>query len=280
MLSIYIDTNVYLDFYQAADDRLTVFKEILARSDAVLLTQQTTEEFLRNRISCLLKLSADIKRVSSVSMHTTAVVQSLPGFAKWKAAKEHAEHAAQEISKEILSWTEDEARDAVLAEFLNLAAKAKTLPFDEKLIQRAQQRKALGQPPTSPDRHTIGDELIWESILHGAKDDLIVVTRDRSFINNRALLSAEFKQRTTKTLLLVTPSLTLGFEKLGKGSEKVKAAEATLSIRQDPEHFRSVRCTKCGSHELDETGYEGGDGDDAWWFVCRRCGTEIFPDSN
>lgn len=278
MPSIYIDTNIYLGFYESSEDRLVVFKEILERADSILLTQQTIDEFLRNRISCLLKLTQDIKRVSSVSMHTTAVVQSLPSFAKWKAAKESAEQAARDISKEISSWTEDDARDAVLAEFLKLADKAVTLPSTEEFIHKAQQRKILGQPPTSPDKHTLGDELIWESILQGAKDDLIVVTRDRSFITNRTLLAAEFKRRTTKTLLLVTTSLTSALEMVGQGSEKVKAAEATLTTLHAPEHYSSVQCPKCGSREFEETGFEGSDGDEAWWLVCQRCGTEVFPE--
>lgn len=277
MTRIYIDTNVYLGFYESSEDRLTVFKEILDRADNIFLTQQTIEEFRRNRVGCLLRLSSNIKGASRVLMHTTAVVQSLPSFTKWKAAKKNADDAAQEISDEILSWTTDESRDAVLTEFLKLVAKATTLPTRGELIQEALQRKALGQPPTSPDKYTIGDELIWETLLTGASDDLIVVTRDKSYINNSALLATEFQSRTGKKLRLVTESLNLAFEAVGQGSEKVKAAEATLSSQQAQEHYRSIQCKSCGSRELDEVGFEGSDGDSAFWFVCRKCGADVFP---
>jgi predicted nucleic acid-binding protein len=277
MTRIYIDTNVYLGFYESSDDRLTVFKEILDRADTIFLTQQTIEEFRRNRVGCLLRLSSNIKGASRVLMHTTAVVQSLPSFTKWKAAKKNAEDAAQEISDEIRSWTTDESRDAVLTEFLKLAARATTLQTRDEIIQKALQRKALGQPPTSPDKHTVGDELIWETLLTGVSDDLIVVTRDKSYITNSALLATEFQSRTGRELRLVTESLNLAFEAVGQGSEKVKAAEATLSSLQAQEHYRSIQCKSCGSRELDEVGFEGSDGDSAFWFVCRKCGADIFP---
>ena len=43
----------------------------------------------------------------------------------------------------------------------------------QKNIFYANNRKLLGNPPTSPDKHTIGDEIIWEMILENIKDDYI-----------------------------------------------------------------------------------------------------------
>jgi hypothetical protein len=36
----------------------------------------------------------------------------------------------------------------------------------------------LGNPPSSPDKITIGDEVIWELLLAKLREDLIVVTGD------------------------------------------------------------------------------------------------------
>ena len=62
----------------------------------------------------------------------------------------------------------------------------------------------LGNPPTSPDKHTIGDELIWEMLLANMKEDLVVVTGDRTFLENESLLKEEFSSKTGKTLILIT----------------------------------------------------------------------------
>ncbi|RYE56462.1 MAG: hypothetical protein EOP20_08870, partial [Hyphomicrobiales bacterium] len=193
MARLYIDTNVFLDFYQASTDRLVVFDEILGRSKNVLLTEQTVNEFRRNRISRLTQLAENIRKGPHPQVYTTAVVQSLPGFNEWVKAKDVAKKAAQEISDELVSWVTKEESDPVLAAFEKLVGATKVIAIEDSLIERARRRKILGQPPTSPDKHTIGDELIWESLLTWKDDDLAVVTRDRSFLDNGAILKREFK---------------------------------------------------------------------------------------
>jgi predicted nucleic acid-binding protein len=49
MTRIYIDTNVFLDFYQSATDRMAVFQQLFERVDCIILPEQTVKEFRRNR---------------------------------------------------------------------------------------------------------------------------------------------------------------------------------------------------------------------------------------
>lgn len=279
MSLVYIDTNVFLDFYQSATDRLVVFEEILARSSNVLLTEQTVDEFHRNRVARLTQLAEVIEKSAQQQIFTTAVVRALPGFQPWRKARDASREAALEIVKELRSWTVDPTADVVLAAFNKLVAAAITVPTDSGLIERARTRKLLGQPPTTPDKHTIGDELIWEAVIQGATDDVVVVSRDKSFLDNQALLAAEFEVRTKRKLLLVTASLTAALEKVGKASEKIKAAEEAMPkpVSGKPFPF-DMQCPSCGGN-LDETGYEGSDGDSFWWLFCTACGKEYFPPS-
>jgi predicted nucleic acid-binding protein len=228
MSLVYIDTNVFLDFYQASTDRLTVFEDIVGRSKSVLLTQQTVNEFRRNRVNCLAKLVGQIEKAPNPQLYTTAVVRALPGFQEWDKAKDAAKKAAQEIAKELTSWLTNEESDPVLTAFEKLVVSAKLIDFDDALILRARQRKILGQPPTSPDKHTIGDELIWESLLTWKEDDLVVVTRDTSFLDNRAILKKEFESKTGKSLIDVTGSLAQGLKATGQDAEKIEEAEKKL----------------------------------------------------
>jgi len=63
MTLIYIDTNVYLDFYQAAHDTVAIFDELYEVRESLVITEQTGIEFARNRNSRLSQLVANIKKV-------------------------------------------------------------------------------------------------------------------------------------------------------------------------------------------------------------------------
>jgi hypothetical protein len=89
MAKIYIDTNVFPDFYQAGNDRLKVFAELVERADSIILTEQTLREFRRNRSK---RLSAQAKMLEDrfiVANHTTSVVQELPQFSDWQKRVSH-----------------------------------------------------------------------------------------------------------------------------------------------------------------------------------------------
>jgi predicted nucleic acid-binding protein len=277
MSLVYIDTNVFLDFYQAGTDRLVVFNEILDRSSSVLLTEQTVDEFYRNRVARLNQLAESIEKLAKPQIYTTAVIRELPGFESWCNARDKFHSAAVEIVKELRSWTVDPNADRVLVAFKNLVSNAKTVPTENNLIELARTRKLLGKPPTSQDKHTIGDELIWEALIQGAKDDIVVVSRDKSFLDNSALLTSEFETRTGRELLLVTDSLNKALEKVGRASEKIKIVEQDMPKPIPSNQFPfSMKCPSCGG-ELYETGYEGSEGDSAWWLFCSACGEEHFP---
>jgi len=275
MVLAYIDTNVFLDFYQSSTDRLAVFQDVVPRATHVLLTEQTVNEFKRNRIARLTQLAENVRKGSHGQLHTTAVVQALPGFKKWTAARDATKAAADEIVKDLTSWVTDEQSDPVLTAFQQLVAAANFIPTSSQLIERARIRKLLGQPPTSPDKHSVGDELNWECLLTWNKTDLVIVTRDKTYLNNQALLKAEFSNATGKALTLITESLSAALEQIGQASETVTKAERDLPVKDDDFPWDGA-CPKCGGI-LGEAGYEGSDGDSAWWLECGKCHSSFFP---
>lgn len=282
MTKIYIDTNIFLDFYQSTKDRISVFQEIEKHSKSIVLTEQTVSEFRRNKNARLNELSRNIKKTSSVTVHTTALVQSLPEYKAWCEAKRNAEKLAQAVSTKLVSWTQDEASDPVNLAFEKLVKESTLFRTSPAAIEKAKTRKLLGEPPTSPDKHTIGDELIWESILESCREDLIIVSRDKTFIDNVELLKVGYKSSTGAELLSITSKLGDAFELVGVPSETIDKADREVEEVNVGERYPfpltlSTKCPKCGG-ELEETGYEGGDGDSAWWVFCTRCGSDYFPD--
>ena len=277
MLLAYIDTNVFLDFYQSSTDRLAVFEDILGRAGNVLLTQQTVEEFRRNRVARLTQLSDAVKKGPHGQIHTTAVVQALPGFQDWVKARDATKAAALEIAKELTSWVHNEQSDPVLVAFEKLVAGSQNIITTPELVAKARTRQLLGSPPTSPDKHTIGDELNWECLLTWTGSDVVIVTRDKTYLDNQAILKREFGAATGRQLAMVTDSLSLGLEKIGLASEKIKEAEKKLPAKIDEDAFPTDGvCPSCNG-ALEEEGYEGSDGDSAWWLYCAKCRKTFFP---
>lgn len=279
---VYIDTNIFVDFYQSATDRLDAFNEIVAVAPQVVLPDQTVDEFHRNRVGCLARLIANINKTAKPSLHTVAAVRALPEFEQWKTLSDQTHQSAKAISAIIKRWLDTPAKDQVLMAFDQLAGSANRLSTTDDLIQKAHRRKLLGNPPTSPDKHTLGDELIWETLLANVTDDLLVVSRDKTFLTNESLLQIEFHARTGAQLKLVTSKLSDAFRELKAPVTAIEKAEKSMDADRDynaEQEFglSTGLCPRC-KIEMTETGLEGGDaGPDVWWLYCETCLYEVFP---
>lgn len=257
-----------------------MFEEIHARAADIVLTEQTINEFQRNRVATLSELGRNIQKSSSVNVYTTAVARELPGYSDWLQARDAVKKCTVEMMDELNDWIADSGRDPVFREFDALSASCHVLPLRPELIERAKTRKVLGRPPTSPDKYTVGDEVIWEALLDGVEDDLLIVSRDKTFAQNQSLLKLEFEGKKHRRLVDVTRRLSDAFEQTGKPAPRVKAAEQRLPMRlAEYENLSDGRCPVCNTH-LDEVGYEGSDGDSTWWFACPGCGREFFPEAD
>lgn len=282
MTKIYIDTNIFLDFYQSATDRLSVFEEIEKHSQNIVLTEQTITEFRRNKNARLNELAKNINKSASFNIHTTALVQSLPEFKAWVQVRDEGKKLAKKVSSQLLAWSKEESSDPIHVAFEGLVSKSETFRTTIESIEKAKARKLLGNPPTSPDKHTIGDELIWETILSHSQSNLIIVSRDKTFLENISLLRREYAAFTKHDLIDITPKLSDAFNALGTPAKTVENAEREIGERKAEVRYPfpltlATKCPKCGG-ELEETGFEGSDGDSMWWVFCTQCGSDFFPD--
>jgi hypothetical protein len=111
----------------------------------------------------------------------------------------------------------DESSDPIAREVLALFADTAVQKFelDDAAIEKAHRRKLLGNPPCSPDKYTIGDEVIWELLLK-LREDLIIVTRDSTYDDHFPILRDEYKDKTGRNLLLITGKLSEAVQKIGE----------------------------------------------------------------
>jgi len=242
MTRIYIDTNVFLDFYQSAKYRMAIFQELLARADCIVVPEQTVREFRRNRAARLIKLAELVEESSKINVHTAAIVREMPAFKEWKAARDATKMHARAIVTQLRNWAKDEASDPVYQQFENLYRQGTTMSTPADALGKAQQRKLLGDPPTSPGKHTVGDEIIWETLLAVCNDDLIVVSRDRTFLDNESILRGEFNVEGKRHLLVVTDSLSEALKLVGKPSKEITAAETEIKQEQAARQAGGCNC--------------------------------------
>ncbi|NOJ92291.1 DUF4935 domain-containing protein [Corallococcus coralloides] len=277
MARVYIDTNIFLDFYQSAADRIKVFDALAERASSLITTEQTINEFHRNREARLVSLIDKFEKSVSIAPYTTSLIQALPEFKAVVDARDGLKKKANAVVERLRAMLLSEGDDLVLGKYNSMLAdggEAVIIKTTSDLVAKAQRRKLLGQPPSSPDKHTIGDELIWESLLAGCREDLVIVSRDTTFRSHASVLRAEYRRQLNRDLILVTDKVSEALEKAGSASTVIKEEEKRLA---ESRAERSLTlCEKCGGR-LEETGFEGSDGDEAWWLVCTGCGAEYFP---
>jgi hypothetical protein len=237
MAKIYPDTNRFIDFYQAALDAIDVFDDLQKYAGNLVLTQQTVVEFRRNRGKTLKWLAAQLKKTIDInSPYTTTILQAVPGHRELTDACKAYRRAGMEVVNRLGEMTGAEETDPIAQKFLALVNNpvVLNLPLTDGAFALARKRKLLGNPPTSPDKYTIGDEVIWELLIGNLKDDLIIVTKDHTYYENLPLLQEEFQQRTGHQLRLVTENFSEALKALGEiPSAELIEAETQESRRPD-----------------------------------------------
>lgn len=234
---LFVDTNIYLDFYRAASDRLSLFDELKKLGDALIISEQGYKEFQRNRTIELTRLSAEIKRTTSISIYTTAVLQDMVEHKEASNLQSQVRTIGLQLMKKIGVMLEpNPGDDPVLDAYKELIKTSTFIKTKEELIGKAKIRKILGNPPTSPDRHSVCDELLWEELIEFCDEDLIIVSNDKTFTGNKKILTDEFSSTHPGKNLEIIKNVSDALKILGEASERLEATEAemVLNINQLP----------------------------------------------
>lgn len=181
-LHVFIDTNIFLNFYSFPDDKLNVLDELIELTGpegiVLHLPKQVENELKRNRES---KLQLAITEFRNAKL-PSGVPQHMRGT---DAAKQYEEAIK----------SADKAKSALLASSISLAL-SNQLDIDKKLAslleksvkhaesdeiyQRALIRTQKGNPPGKPEG--LGDRYIWETLLASVPEaDLFIISRDSDY---------------------------------------------------------------------------------------------------
>src|SRR5713101_3355391 len=190
MPKVFADTNKFLSFYQAATDPLELFDELMKYRSFFVTTSHNLNEFHRNRVSVLIWLERAFKNTVTISKPLgTSMLNSQGAHKELVSLNEKYEKKSREVIQIITEIRENIGRDPVATRVQALLADPSVVSYGltDEIISLARRRKLLGNPPTSDDKWTIGDEVIWETLIANLRDDLVVVSNDLTFLQNIGL---------------------------------------------------------------------------------------------
>ncbi len=216
---LFIDTNIWLDFYRAKNETgLQLLERTEKIADRLIVTFQLESEFKKNRQSAIVDGMNALKEPSQLSR---------PGiFSNAKATQvidrhlEEAEKRVKKLRDRLISALENPAQnDPVYKVCQRIFQKTDDLTLTRnnitrRTIRRAAMRRFMhGCPPRKASDTSYGDAFNWEWMIHCAakkRAGLVIVSRDsdygvtvgnKSYINDE--LRHEFSDRVSQSRKLV-----------------------------------------------------------------------------
>jgi len=220
-MKIFIDTNIYLGFYEENQDHIKKVFDLSKIKKYLVLIDYCWDEYYRNRSSVFDILIREIVTHQTKDPHRTSFISGFEEYSQAKNFSEQTKGAIRNLKNRTNKVKEDPTDDPVYQTLSELYSDItiKKYQMNDKLIDLAKKRRILGNPPMTKDKVSIGDELIWEILLENVNDDLIIVSRDKTFNTHFDYLKSEFRKRTGKTLYIFN-QLKDAFDKVGESASQ------------------------------------------------------------
>lgn len=204
MTKIFIDTNIFLGFYETNNNPITIFdKDISKLKSNLILTDQVYDEFIRNRDKQLVNLIHTSKK-NKCTINTSSIIRSLAEFKDLDKMKDDFVYTNKLLTMKLQEMKDDTNKDPIYKSFLELYNDHNVTKYkrSNEIIKSAHERKLLGNPPVGYTQYTIGDEVNWETLLSNLKDDLYIISFDKTYEQHATFLKNEFKSKTGKELII------------------------------------------------------------------------------
>lgn len=253
MFNVFVDTNIFLGLYESNENTVEkIFKDLSNIKHSIVFVDQVYDEFVRNRDTSLEK---QIKQSSSNSLpqiHTTALIKSLNEYSELVEAEKVFKEKHKCLIQKLREIKDSLERDIVYKKFCEFYkdTSIKIYHRTDDIIDKAYKRKLIGNPPVSKGQDTIGDQVIWETLLSNLDNDLIFITRDNTYKDHRTFLQNEFNQRTKKELS-IHENLSFALTKIGATPSK-ELLEVEKEIQRNEEkdliyEDKKYPCYRCNN---------------------------------
>lgn len=229
---IFIDTNIFLDFYRIrrTDISMKYLEEIEKHKDLIISTSQVEMEYKKNRQSAILESIGEVKKINNVNLTVPAIISDAKAVEMIKKSKKDIDEQQKKLKERIEKILKNpNLNDPVFKILQKLFSHKSPINLNRENKQRftirrlALKRFMLGYPPRKSNDNSIGDAVNWEWIVKCAettKKHIIIVTRDTDFGSiheNESYLNdwlrQEFRQRISQQRkLILTDKLSKAFK--------------------------------------------------------------------
>jgi len=229
MIHLFIDANIYLDFYRYTKDDLEELKKLIVLMDERRLTLYiptiVIHEVWRKREKTLSNsLKPIIEKHNKFKLSLPHFIRSDYGnlvegyYSALKQLSQIFNQLLEKVKEDIAN--KSLSADEIIKEIFGKGQVLDTDDFDSEIYQRAKFRIETGQPPAGAGKSKrIDDCLIWESLLGGVPDneDLYFITQDSDFKSNfsenafNEFLSDEWRKKKESEIIFY-PNLSSFFK--------------------------------------------------------------------
>lgn len=205
-MNLFIDANIYLDFYDFSNDDLDELHKLVGLIEAdevtLLLPEQTIDEFWRNHEANLKEALSEFRK----GKIDNRFPQICKPYTEYRQMRE-AIQAYEEAKRSLLNKLEGDIEsgnlkaDSVIGDLFEAA---RLVERSDDIVKRAKLRYDLGNPPGKDGSY--GDAVCWESLLSviSVGESLCIVSDDK-----------DFKSKTDPSKM--SPFLIREWEKSGRG---------------------------------------------------------------
>ena len=252
MTLLFIDTNIFLDFYRQVgrESNLSILKHIGRHQDRIITTRQVEMEFKKNRPRVIAKSLTAIKSPDWAQLKLPAyLARSGSGLSTGRQQIEELVKTIHERGRRVF---EKPTRSDPVYKVAQRLFEADS-PYNLSRSKEKDQRKAfrlawrrflLGYPPRKSTDTAVGDAVNWEWVVDCAKQadaNVVIVSRDSDYgitlkggvyIND--WLAQEFKERVNRRrTVTLTDRLSEGFKQISieVTQKEAKAEEEFLELQ-------------------------------------------------
>lgn len=229
---IFIDTNIYLDFYRVRGTgaTLSILKHFDANHNRIITTSEVEMEYKKNRQRVIIESLSTLKPQDSSNLVVPAFLRESKRnkaiIRRQKGLSDQIRKLKERTAKLLISPGRNDPVYMALQRLFKTKGDChltRTEKVRFQIRELAQKRFVLGYPPRKPSDTSIVDAINWEWIVYCAQhcsSDIVIVSRDsdygihhegKSILNDWLLL--EFKERIShKRSILLTNKLTEAFK--------------------------------------------------------------------
>jgi hypothetical protein len=231
---LFIDTNIYLDFYRIRKSEVSLkyLEEIERHKESIILTNQVEMEYKKNRQVVILEAFSELNKLNPQNQNFPTILFDTKPSEIIKDSNKKIAEQQKKLKNRLQSILSNPSINDKVYQTLKRLFKTKSCYNLDRLKnerfairKKAIKRFALGYPPRKKNDTSIGDSINWEWILHCAQNSdkhIIIVSRDGDYginFNEDNLLNdwlkQEFSERVSpRRKIILTDKLSTAFKYL------------------------------------------------------------------